>query len=88
MWDEIAYLFANFNAAQLKFWSGKSISSPTLLDMLLRIRGYGYILVIWACGVTAMIENDVSFFILSWYHKINFKLGDVVKPNCLSAVQV
>ena len=58
--------------------------------MLLRIRGYGYIRVIWAYGVTAMTENDVSIFILLWYHKINHKnkLGDVVKPNCLSAVQV
>ena len=40
------------------------------------------------CGVTAMTENEVSISILSWYHKINFELGVVVKPNCLSAVQV
>ena len=35
-----------------------------------------------------MTENEESISILSWYHKINFKLGVVVKPNCLSAVQV
>ena len=29
---------------------------------------------------------SVSEEILSWYHKINFKLGDVTKPHCLSAV--
>ena len=40
------------------------------------------------CGVTAMTENEVSISILSWYHKIHFKLGDVVEPNLLSAVQV
>ena len=40
------------------------------------------------CGVTAMTENEVSISILSWYHKINFKLVDVVKPNCFSAAQV
>ena len=40
------------------------------------------------CGVIAMTSNSVSISILSWYHKINFKLGVVVKPNCLSAVQV
>ena len=36
------------------------------------------------CGVTAITENEVSIFILSWHHKINFKSGDVVKPNCSS----
>ena len=40
------------------------------------------------CGVTAMTENEVSISILSWYHKINFKLGVVDKPNCLSAAKV
>ena len=33
-------------------------------------------------------ENEVSISILSWYHKINFKLRVFVKPNCLSAAQV
>ena len=33
-------------------------------------------------------KNEVSISILSWYHKINFKLVDVVKPNCFSAAQV
>ena len=36
----------------------------------------------------AMTENEVSISILSWYHKINFKIGVFVKPNCLSAAQV
>ena len=40
------------------------------------------------CGVTDMTENEASISILSWNHKINFKLGVVVKPNSLSAVQV
>ena len=40
------------------------------------------------CGVTAMTENEVSISILSWYHKINFKIWVFAKPNCLSAVQV
>ena len=40
------------------------------------------------CGVTAMTENEVSISILSWHHKINFKLVDLVKPNCFSAAQV
>ena len=35
-----------------------------------------------------MTENEVSIFILSWYHEINFKLSDIVKPNGLSGVQV
>ena len=35
-----------------------------------------------------MTENEVSIFILSWNHKINFKLGVIVKQNCLAAVQV
>ena len=33
-------------------------------------------------------QNEVSISILKWYHKINFKLVDVVKPNCFSASQV
>ena len=37
---------------------------------------------------TTMAENEVSISILSWYHKINFKLWVIVKPNCLSAAQV
>ena len=36
----------------------------------------------------AMTENEVLISILSWYHKINFKLGVFVKPNCLLAAQV
>ena len=36
----------------------------------------------------AMTENEVSISILSWYHKIDFKSVDVVKPNCFSAAQV
>ena len=40
------------------------------------------------CGVTAMTENEVSISFLSWYHKINFKLGVFIKPNWLSAAQV
>ena len=40
------------------------------------------------CGVTAMTENEVSISILSWYHKINFELLVIAKPNCLSAAQV
>ena len=40
------------------------------------------------CGVTALTEIEVSISILSWYHKINFKFGVFVKPNCLSAAQV
>ena len=40
------------------------------------------------CGVTAMTSNSVSISILLWYHKINFKVGDAVKPSCLSAPQV
>ena len=40
------------------------------------------------CGVTAMTENEVSISILSWYHKINFKLGVLAKPNCFSVAQV
>ena len=40
------------------------------------------------CGVTAMTENEVSNSILSWCHKINFKLADVVEPNCFSTVKV
>ena len=43
---------------------------------------------LWVCGVTAMTENEVSISILSWYHKINFKIGVSVKQNCLSAAQV
>ena len=39
------------------------------------------------CGVTNITENKVS--ILFYYgSKNNFKLGNVVKPNRLSAVQV
>ena len=39
------------------------------------------------CGVTNITENRVPNL---FYHgsKNNFKLGNVVKPNCLSAVQV
>ena len=40
------------------------------------------------CGVTAMTENEVSISILSWYHKINFELGVLAKPNCFSVAQV
>ena len=40
------------------------------------------------CDVTVMTENEVSISVLSWYHEINFKSGDVAKPNCLSVVQV
>ena len=40
------------------------------------------------CGVKAMTENEVSISILSWHHKINFKIWVFAKPNCLSAVQV
>ena len=35
-----------------------------------------------------MTENEVSISILSWYHKINFELGVIGKPNCLSAAQI
>ena len=49
----------------------------------------------WSCSVDyphygdPLAEIGHIFSILSWYHKINFKLGVIVKlSNCLSAVQV
>ena len=33
-------------------------------------------------------HHEVSISILSWYHKMKFKLGVIVKPNCLSVVQI
>ena len=35
-----------------------------------------------------MTENEVSVSILSWYHKIDFKLEDLIKPNYLLAAAV
>ena len=63
------------NGARYWHWKYRNTRSPSLLTPAI-------------CGVTAMTENEASIPILSWYHKINFKMGVFVKPNCLSVAQV